>query len=486
MAFAVGALQILPTVEYGRQAIRWVQAEQPVGWHDKVPYKVHEDYSIKPLSLLSIVIPGMDRTVNPHIGVVAFGLALVGAAAAWRDRRARWLAVIALGAFVFSLGPATLLHGILYATIPLVEKARAPAQALMLVHLGLCSLAAFGLDAARGTATRVAAYGLCATGILLAAVGFVLFKMGTLAIQGDSRFMVTALAALVAAVVLWMAPHRWSALVLFGLMLVETSGTSAQFTIYERQKERLAKLRQMAEDSDIIEYVRQQTSKPFRVEYDGEVFPHNLGNWWGIETFSTYNASAPDIVMRNDPYNPRVQAMLGVRYYLGTKPIRPDLVEVFRGVSGRTVYAYPNAFPRAWTVHEILQVKVSDTSKALADPSVDLTRKAIVTRAVPPLEQCAGDQVRVSRHEANRVEIEAELRCRGLVVLSETWFPGWRATVDGRPMEVYDADGMVRGVVVDGGRHAVVLTYRPWTVVVGAMLLLTATLFAAVVYWRQR
>ena len=49
-----------------------------------------------------------------------------------------------------------------------------------------------------------------------------------------------------------------------------------------------------------------------------------------------------------------------------------------------------------------------------------------------------------------------------LLVVAETWFPGWEATVDGRPVPVLKADGAFLGVVVDAGSHEVSLSYpRP-------------------------
>ncbi len=472
IAGLVGALQILPTFEYGRQAVRWVGLDHPVGWNEKVPYAIHDNYAVKPLSVLSIAIPGMDRTVNPHIGAVALALALLGCAAAPR------FAVISFIALIFSFGPATWLHGILYATVPLIEKARAPAQALMLVHLGLCALVAFGIDTVNEKGKRFAAYGLLATAALLSAAGFILYKTGGVTLMGDTRFMVTAAAALGGAVLLLKGPKTVAKWALLGLILVETSTTSAQFTIYERQKERISKLKMMSEDADLADFLRKQSSKPFRIEYDGDTFPHNLGDWWGLETFSTYTASAPEIVMRNEPYNPRVQAMLGVRYYLGTKPVRPDLEEVFTGASGRKIFAYPVAFPRAWAVHRTLQVKPAETARALIDPAIDLATAAIVTRSAPGLETCSGDSVRVRGHYPNRVAIEADMRCRGMVVLSETWFPGWKASVDGRGTDVFDVDGMVRGVVVERGSHRIDMVYRPVTVFAGGFLTVLGLLLA--------
>jgi uncharacterized membrane protein YfhO len=57
-----------------------------------------------------------------------------------------------------------------------------------------------------------------------------------------------------------------------------------------------------------------------------------------------------------------------------------------------------------------------------------------------------------------------------MVVLSETYAPGWRASVDGRDAPVYEAYGALRGVAAPGGRHRIEMRYRPPEVFWGAGL----------------
>jgi len=55
----------------------------------------------------------------------------------------------------------------------------------------------------------------------------------------------------------------------------------------------------------------------------------------------------------------------------------------------------------------------------------------------------------------------------GLVVLGDTYSPGWVASVDGRTTPVYEAYGVVRAVQVPAGRHRIVFEYRPRSVLLG-------------------
>jgi uncharacterized membrane protein YfhO len=57
-----------------------------------------------------------------------------------------------------------------------------------------------------------------------------------------------------------------------------------------------------------------------------------------------------------------------------------------------------------------------------------------------------------------------------MVILNDTFAPGWRAYIDGVRAPVYEAYGMVRGVVVDQGEHVVQMRYSPEPLFYGAVL----------------
>jgi uncharacterized membrane protein YfhO len=65
--------------------------------------------------------------------------------------------------------------------------------------------------------------------------------------------------------------------------------------------------------------------------------------------------------------------------------------------------------------------------------------------------------VEATRH---RLVIEADTPAAGLMVVSEAFYPGWRATVDGAPAPLLRADYAFRGVALAPGHHRVELDYR--------------------------
>jgi hypothetical protein len=404
----------------------------------------------------------------------------------WRDLRVRLFTAMGLGAILFSMGVNSAVHGILYSLAPMIEKARVPAQGILLFQIGACALAAYGFDAieilSRRTATVIVNVLFGATAVISAG-GLFLYLGKQLELSGDNRFMITALAAVLTGAVLYgwtrgtIGPG-WGTAVLLTLILVECGNVTGYYLPHQDDRQRTADLRRMAEDSDIVEFLRNEPGR-FRIDHDGEDIPHNFGEWWGIESYGEYVASVPEQLYTHDMFGARTQALFGIRYFIGRKPQRDNETLIYRGASGRNVYAVPGSFPRSWTVHDVRQVKPSETIQALRDSTFDLRTRTFITQAAPKLDACAGDSVEIVRHFPNDVALNAEMKCRGIVILSDAWFPGWKATVDGRATPILDAYSLLRGVAVDRGTHVIEMRYLPASVIAGAAGSILGALIAA-------
>jgi len=146
----VSGLQTLPALEYARQAVRWAgAAEDPLRWHDQVPFAVHALYSLPVRGIAAMVIPGKsdDLPVNPYTGVVV--VILAAAALRRRTREVKLLAAVVAAGLILALGSHTPIYRAVYALVPLVEKARSPGMAIVLAQLGIAALAAVGLGRSR-------------------------------------------------------------------------------------------------------------------------------------------------------------------------------------------------------------------------------------------------------------------------------------------------------------------------------------------------
>jgi uncharacterized membrane protein YfhO len=73
-----------------------------------------------------------------------------------------------------------------------------------------------------------------------------------------------------------------------------------------------------------------------------------------------------------------------------------------------------------------------------------------------------------------------------MVVMSEIFYPGWRAAVDGVPVPLLRADYALRAVCVPPGEHVITLSFRPGSLWIGAGMTLACLLLVAWSAWRER
>ena len=484
IAVLASGFQTLPTAEYGRQAVRWSGAPgDPLHFDEIVPYPVHQEYSLKPLSLLGIIIPNVENGSNPYVGIAAFSLALLGAILAWKEQSVRCLAAVSLAGILFSLGPNSLLHGVLYSLIPLIEKARVPGAATLLFAVGLAPLVAFGVDMLPRPESfawsRRAGWLLLTLAAVLALASLILWTVKAPGV--DDRIMITALCAVLAAGILagWRAgaiSARAGAVSVVGLVLFELANVTNYQLPNRFQPEQNPYLHRMADHSDLVAYIRNQ-GVAARVGYDSNEITYNIGDWYGLETLNTYAASIPENIWKMDLFSPRGTAFFGVKYFLGKASQAPGFKEVFTGRSGLKVFENINAYPRVWSVHEATSLP---SSKVSFDP---LRTVLLASEPAPQLGACRPNEedVQMPLHRPNLVRITANLECRGMVILTDAFYPGWRATVDGKSARIYQVYGGVRGVVVDAGTHVIEMRYRPWSVILGGLMTALAALITILV-----
>jgi hypothetical protein len=489
MAFLTGAAQLLPSIEYARLAVRWVGSRgDPIRWGESVPYLVHSNWALNPVSLLGIVLPGIHPYTNPYVGFTVVALALIAVAVLWARQDVRVFGGVAVGGFLFALGGASVLHGVIYALVPMAEKARNASMAAFVLGLGLAVLAAFGLDAlteererAAKLARRIATACWISAGLVYLGVFAVYLANPGLAF-GLGRLAAGAVGALLAGALL-MAAGRGAislraARCLLVLLVIHELGNVAGFDFLHRDQG-WQYLDQLNEHADIAGFLSEQPGL-FRVHVERADIPYNFGEWYDIEECNGNSGVTANIFAVNGERN--AHALLGERYSIRRKPASPDQAPVFTGKSGIGVFPSPDAFPRVWAVHEAKSVATpAELSRELAQPLSELRRRVPLYEAAPKLDSCSGseDNVRLVERATNQTVIQANMACRSMVILADTWFPGWQAEVDGRPATVYEAYGFLRGVVVDPGDHRVVFRYSPASVKWGAALSALGLLCAA-------
>jgi uncharacterized membrane protein YfhO len=84
------------------------------------------------------------------------------------------------------------------------------------------------------------------------------------------------------------------------------------------------------------------------------------------------------------------------------------------------------------------------------------------------------------------VELRANLGRPGLVILADTYYPGWQLTIDDKPAPIYRANRIMRGAAVPAGDHTLIYTYKPASFRIGAIGSLSALAMLLALIWSCR
>lgn len=497
IAVMIAAPQILAAMEYGRLSIRWVGASEPIGWDRKVPYDVHQHYGFQIISVLGFLFPGMHAHSDPHVGAAVLLLASLGVALLWRRNEVRLLTALALGALLYALAQHTPFQGILYSILPLVDKARSPSMAIFLSGFALALLAGFGLDALllsprHAWVRRAGQITLWAGLALLALRLLVIFQ--TRDHNGiDYRplvaiFAALTLAALIAAYARGALRPPTLAACFCLLFLTEIANTNSFYQPAWEEKERTDMLRKMARHGDTARFLRARTDLP-RVWVDDSAVPHNYGDWFGALQSGGYLASITSNFHHFEAHSDAGLRLLGVEFALRAEPWGAYSQPVFESRDGLRLYRRNDTLPRSFIVHDV--ASVADRKRTMAElvpREHDLLRRSFVIGPAPQLETCeAPEDVRITHYDPSRIVLEATLACKGMVVLTDTFYPGWQATVDGRPATIHEAYGLVRGVAAEAGARRIEFRYRPsWLTTGGLAASLGLILTLVLALWPAR
>ena len=168
-----------------------------------------------------------------------------------------------------------------------------------------------------------------------------------------------------------------------------------------------------------------------------------------------------------DRTNSRYFDLLNVRYVITRQSAEPPAgLALLKSAEGVSVYENKNALPRAFLVGRAIEVSnPQDALAALADQSFDPKTTAVIQTQISNLKfQISNSQsARVIEDKRNRVLIETQSEGDCLLVLSDNYYPGWKAYVDGVETDVLRANHTMRAVALSGGSHVVSFDFDPLT-----------------------
>jgi hypothetical protein len=471
----IGAVQILPTYEL-------VQRSQRSGG---VTFDYATQYNYDLASFWTFFYPpvhgepghasytgsGIFWEDYGYVGFVTIILAAFALFRKFRSWHVRFFAVAAVLAYLMVLGKSTPAFGIAFDIVPMMRFFRFPTRLLFIVDASLAVMAGIGLRhllTSPGNVQRTAkgaGFAAVAASVILciAVVDLIFFQLRQNAIAplGD-----------------WKKPPRTAAVLEGEARAFRIYSQGADFTHIAAYNNAMGWLGSLQPYIDQREFL--QPSLPVLYGFStpngyAQLTPTYVVDIWGDQNRSGLWNSLAGLTRGHFEVRPPYKKLLSlhnVKTILSPLPIVGEPF-VFRGMVGQVrLYDNPDVLPRAFVVGAYrIAADEKQSVSLLAAADFRPAREAILFEkpGIIPHDSINASATIVS-YRTNEVNVETRASEQGILILSDTYYPGWEAEVDGSAAALLRANHTMRAVVVPAGSHSVRFLFRPQSVRLGFLL----------------
>jgi hypothetical protein len=215
------------------------------------------------------------------------------------------------------------------------------------------------------------------------------------------------------------------------------------------------------------------------IQYGDRAFDGNIFDRW-----VTFGGARTDFSLP-------IFDLMNVRYLLTAPGLKVPFEKyklVFQG--DMSIYENMRVMPRAYIVHNcVVTDDVHQTLRFMWSDQFDM-RSQVMLEKEPSMEFAAGitspaypSTARIDTYTPDEVHISADLGANGWLVLSDTYYPGWIAEVDGKESPIQRANVNFRAVELKQGKHYISFRYEPSSVRTGMILSALGILVCAFGIW---
>lgn len=505
-AMVLTAIQLVPTLELFRESQRslGLTAKESLGW-SLAPAHLYNlvvpRYFEAPSGLFDLRrIPGLEQpwVFTSYLGVVVVSLAAVAVDLREGARGLLWPLLGAAGVFL-ALGTHNPVVAAVAEAVPGLRVFRFPEKMLLLPAIAVPVLAAIGLD--RVHAERRARLPALAALALIAVIGGVGWAVADVeALEQGFRHVV--LFAVLAGLVL-LAVKRLSfpvlAALLVGIAIADLASVNTQVSpvaaaelyaerpavleglpierLRTRSRIRTSPLGEPPGLAFTMAGIASGTNQYYQMQGMGGnlAMAHRVLAVDGAEPFPPRTDDAQDAILRQLPIEQQVRYLrLQSTEWLIERGMNAEGLRLDAPIEGLGLFRYrlSDPLPRAYLVG---RVEVEPDSIAVLNRFLaggENPHAVAYVSEAPGLDGPGrvGGSVRWLEGSNHSVRVEVDAPARSLLVLTDTWYPGWRVSVDGRPAPIRRVNWHFKGVYVEPGTHRVRFDYRPRGLVPAAIV----------------
>ena len=504
IGIGIAMVQYYPSIKYIPFTPRGVQT-----------YAQTTDGSMLPIQLLTILIPKFFGSVTGggtdsvgfwatrfghyywetaiYLGILPFFLALVGIFYSTRKTKYIFLVIAGL-ALLFALGKYFPFYKIFWYIIPGLKRFRFPARLSSIYTLSMGVLVVFGLEYVL-TATEKLKQNLLkfTRGVefflLFSIFVYILFTTGALKSlsqyfnQPDiwsnclKQFRIFLL-FLFLTWLFFISRRRLKASMTFFVIF---AGIISFIDLYQFGH-KFSKGENSPTDfypnSRMVNFLQQEREKEiFRIktrEGGYMLLKRNESILWKLDALEGYTSLPLERYLSFDIPTSRKNELLNTKYLINIDTIQNRL-----GIIENSKY-----LPRVFFCYDYHVVK-GDTAilSLLASDTFDVSQVVILEET--PSEQLSDQKgntsVNIQHLRNDYINVSVKTDQPGFLVLSEVYYPEWKACIDGKSTKIYRADYTLRAVYVPAGEHKIEMYYSKRNITIGGLIALITLIFSVII-----
>lgn len=479
----ITAVQWLPTLQLIEESARSIDQVdwQRDGWF--IPWQhlaqfIAPDFFGNPTTLNYLGVWNYGEFIG-YIGILPLILAFF-AIITRRDKKTMFFGLFLFVVLLLAL-PTPIAKVPYILNIPFLSTAQ-PTRLIFLVDFLLAILAALGFDYFMRRKKQIF-YPIIIVGFILAVLWLIAFK-DNISVAKNNLILPTSLFAISVVVFLVLSRLKKGVftliiyIIMVGVVTFDLIRFGWKFLPFTNRE-------YLFPQTEVLTFLQKQQGIFRIMTTDDRILPPNFSVMYRLQSVDGYdplylkrygeliaasqrqqpNISSPlgfNRILAPHNFDTKIIDLLGVKYVLSLSDLNlPKLTKVFQ--EGETqVYENNKVLPRTFFVEDIEVARSKNESiQMMFNKDINLEKTAVVeieeenTSKIPTMKLSIGN-AKINQYGENKIIVSTDNPSEGFLVLTDSFYPTWKAKIDGEATKIYRTDYNFRGVVVPGGKHMVV------------------------------
>lgn len=499
LSLALGAVQLIPTLELYLQSAREGSASQTLFYMSTFPWA----------NLITVLVPdffGNPATNNfrgidygnfqGYYGVAALLLSVFAALNFKKNKTIIFFTLLGFGGLLFSLAPFAHIFAIL--KIPILSSGY-PSRMVFIFQFSFAILAAFGLNfLLKGERSKIF--------LVIILIGLIyLISLIVSFVLPEAHWLITRKnlilpAGIFALTVVFLSNRKLLVLIILVAIF--------EYSYFFNKYQPFAESKFVFPKHPVFSEITKNNRFDRYMGFDRAYIDSNFATYFRIYSPEGYDPlyirrygeflSKDRTIQRSDATIPqddsdsrdRILDILGVKLMVDKTDdpksdfgpnydrFPKDKYIFIKQINKWKFYERKNALPRVLLFGNFI-VRNDEVLETLYDPSFN-PQKTLILEKNPGLAKTSdkSGSAKIIAYSPNRVEINTNSNFPKLLFLSDNFYPGWKAQIDGQETEIYRANYSFRAVKIPEGSHKVLFIYDPLSWKIGV-----AVTFLALLFW---